>query len=70
MAGITATGNMLGASSAMADNFQQQMDAIEGKSMQDTLDKAERDRKNAFVSGYQNSATTMISSMAQNKISF
>jgi len=67
---VTSTGNNAGASSSMADSFQSQMDAIEGKSMQDTLDKAERDRKNAFVSGYQNSATTMISSMAQNKISF
>ncbi|AIR61387.1 hypothetical protein F3J27_11000 [Enterobacter sp. Ap-916] len=64
------TGNNAGASSSLADSFQSQMDSIENKSMQDSLDKAERDRKNAYVSGYQNSATTMISSLAQNKISF
>ena len=64
------TGNNAGASGGLAESFQAQMDAIENKSMQDTLDKAERDRKNAYVSGYQNSATTMISSLAQNKISF
>jgi len=64
------TGNNAGASGGLAESFQSQMDAIENKSMQDTLDKAERDRKNAYVSGYQNSATTMISSLAQNKISF
>ncbi|AIR04134.1 Uncharacterised protein [Cedecea neteri] len=64
------TGNNAGASGSLADSFQSQMDSIENKSMQDSLDKAERDRKNAYVSGYQNSATTMISSLAQNKISF
>lgn len=43
---------------------------IENQSISDTLEKMERDRKNAYISGVQNSATTFISSMAQNKISF
>lgn len=43
---------------------------IENQSINDTLDKMERDRKNAYISGVQNSATTFISSMAQNKISY
>ncbi|QKJ86324.1 hypothetical protein PMPD1_1365 [Paramixta manurensis] len=59
-----------GNSDAMRNQFQSSMDQVQGESMQDQLDKAERDRKNAFVSGYANSATTMISSLAQNKIQF
>ncbi|PIF22242.1 MULTISPECIES: hypothetical protein [Pantoea] len=67
---VTSTGVSTGAANANADMFQSQMDAIEAKSMQNTLDKAERDVKDAYVSGYQNSITTMISSQNTDKINF
>lgn len=65
-----ANGVSNGNSDAMRNQFQSGMDQIQAESMQDELDKAERDRRNAFTTGYQNSADTVISSMAQNKITF
>ncbi len=59
-----------GQSNAQSEMFQKASDGIQGKSMNDTLEKMERDSKNAYVSGYMNSVTTMISALQQNKISF
>jgi len=67
---VSSTGVSSGAANQNADAFQAQMDVIEAKSMQNTLDKSERDIKDAYVSGYQNSITTMISSQASDKINF
>lgn len=50
--------------------LQDGMNQIEAQSITDTLEKTERDRKNAYIAGIQNSATTFISAMAQNKISY
>jgi len=67
---VSSTGVSTGAANQNADQFQAQMDTIEAKSMQNTLDKSERDVKDAYVSGYQNSITTMISAENNDKINF
>ncbi|QJT82637.1 hypothetical protein [Kosakonia sp. MUSA4] len=66
----TTNGVSSGNSDALRNQYQSEMDNVQSESMQDDVAKAERDRKNAFVSGYANSVTTMISSLAQNKIQF
>jgi len=67
---VSSTGAASGAAAMNAQQFQAMQDVIEAKSMQNTLDKENRDVNNAYVSGYQNSITTMVSSEASDKIQF
>lgn len=68
--GGLASGASSAASSASSQALQSGSDAIQGQSVQDTLTKMERDRQNAQIAGVQGSATTFISAIQQNKISF
>jgi len=70
MATVTPSVSSPGASSLTQDGFQAGMDAIAAQSMADELTKADRDRKGAFVAGYQGSETTMISAFNQNHITY
>lgn len=70
MAGLVGPGVPQNHFTSNTQALQDGVNQVENQSINDSLEKLERDRKNSFISGVENSATTFISSLSGNKISY